>query len=270
MTTARNRITGITGQDPNHISVDWSSEVGLFEDSLIVELKKSGEHDIWAVRATLQSMGLRHIRDVVVMANNRRNLGKIRRVRENVKIAHPSSPAVHAKLSQRKASVMDIRNYRNGQYVGRIATFKTTKEYASLEHYDGYSILAWTSPTGYQTMLEMARRFLINSGTVNVLIGSDTVDPDQEFDAETADSILRSDESIDFVRVNGGPEALSLHDALEREVGLSILLQLSFMFKAIDQKRMLELLEETGSPSIRTKADGLLRNLLALKRPSGE
>ncbi|MBT2449413.1 hypothetical protein J7F03_20420 [Streptomyces sp. ISL-43] len=270
MTAIRKKSARLSIGEAKHARPDWRSEIGLFKDSVIVELKKSGEHGIRAVKGTLRSIGLKRVGDVVVLANNRRNLGKIRRVRENVKIADPASPAIQAKLNQRKAAVMDIRNYRNGQYVGRIATFQTTKEYASLEHYDGYSILAWTSPASYQAMLAMAMRFLINSGSVHVFIGSDTIDPDQELDAETAESILRSDESIDFVRVNGGPEALSLHDGLEHEVGLSLLLQLSFLFKDIDQKRMLELLEEAGSPLVRTRADDLLRNLLVLKKPSGE
>jgi hypothetical protein len=165
---------------------------------------------------------------------------------------------------------MDFRNYRNGQDVGRIATFKATKEYASLEHFDGYSIMTWTSPASYLAILDIARRFLINSGSMHVFIGADSVDPDQAMDARAAELILHSDLTVDFVRVNGGPEALSLHDSLECEVGLSQLLQLSFMFETVDQKRMLELLEETGSPMVRAKADDLLRNLLVLKKSSRE
>ncbi|MDX2952031.1 hypothetical protein [Streptomyces caniscabiei] len=165
---------------------------------------------------------------------------------------------------------MELRNYESGQYAGRIAIFKATKEYASLERYGDYSILAWTSRLVYSETVDIARRFLINANAVRVFIGSDAIDPDREWDSDIAEGHLASDSTVDFVRIDGGPEALSLTESQEREVGLSLLLQLSFMFRDLDQKRMLELLEETGSPMVRAKAESLLRNLLVLKRPAGE
>ncbi|WP_331752021.1 uL30 family ribosomal protein [Streptomyces sp. NBC_00829] len=250
--------------------VDWASHATHLRDSIVVELRKSGQHSIKSIRATLMSMGLKRVGDVVILANNARNRGKVRRVQGNISISDPSASDFSHKLNRKKMGVMQFRNYENGRYAGRIATFKTTGEYASLEHYEGYSILAWTSGIQYSGILDPSRRFLINASIMHVFIGSDTVDPDRQLEADIAENLLTSDATIDFVRVNGGPEALSLTEPLEREVGISHLSQLSFKFPNLDQKRMLELLEDTGSPMVQAKADNLLRNLLVLKRPAGE
>lgn len=241
----------------------------LLGDSVIVELTKSGAHASMSVKGTLRTIGLKRIGDVTVLANNERNLGMVRKARAYV-TTHPSaSPRPQKKLSGKKARVMHIRNYKNGHYVGRIATFRTTKEYASLEHYDDYSVLAWTSRVTYPGIVDVARRFLINADRMTAFVGSEVSAPDVAMEVEAAESVLAEEQSVDFVRIDGGAEAFALHAPLEREVGLS-LLQLNFLFSGGDQKRMLEVLEETGSPMIRSRADEVLRNLLALKRPDGD